>query len=194
MSNFSELQNWLHIVHVCVQWGYEYYICQSAKDTRSKRVPHSRIKVLEEKLQRQIMKCLNYRTPGEVLERHRKRKTTRWTRAVFIFFGNSNSGVWVPLTTSSIKAQSGSCVKVFLKWRLNTLNTQEAPVGRLLVRKHLNYFLLPKILNIPVPQTAQTPFMARRPFFISISFASFISRPALSLHFTQYPVTTSAIY
>ena len=41
------------------------------------KIPRSRIKVLEEKLQRQIMKCLNYRTPGEVLERHRKRKTTR---------------------------------------------------------------------------------------------------------------------
>lgn len=41
------------------------------------KIPRSRIKRLEEKLQRQIMKCLNYRTPGEVLVRHRKRKKTR---------------------------------------------------------------------------------------------------------------------
>ena len=32
------------------------------------------IKKLEEKLQRRIMKCLNYRTPKEILEIHRKRK------------------------------------------------------------------------------------------------------------------------
>lgn len=32
------------------------------------------IQNLEEKLQRQIMKCLDYRTPRETLERHRKRK------------------------------------------------------------------------------------------------------------------------
>ena len=32
------------------------------------------IRKLEEKLQRQIMKCLDYRTPKEVLERYRKRK------------------------------------------------------------------------------------------------------------------------
>jgi transposase, IS30 family len=32
------------------------------------------IKKLEEKLQRRIMKCLNYRTPKEMLEFHRKRK------------------------------------------------------------------------------------------------------------------------
>lgn len=32
------------------------------------------IQKLEEKLQRQIMKCLDYRTPKETLERHRKRK------------------------------------------------------------------------------------------------------------------------
>ena len=32
------------------------------------------IQTLEEKLQRQIMKCLHYRTPKEVLARHRKRK------------------------------------------------------------------------------------------------------------------------
>ena len=41
------------------------------------KIPRSRIKTLEEKLQRQIMKCLKYRTPGEVLARHRKRKTAR---------------------------------------------------------------------------------------------------------------------
>lgn len=32
------------------------------------------IQKLEEKLQRRVMKCLNYRTPKEMLERHRKRK------------------------------------------------------------------------------------------------------------------------
>jgi transposase, IS30 family len=32
------------------------------------------IQKLEDKLQRQIMKCLDYRTPKEILERHRKRK------------------------------------------------------------------------------------------------------------------------
>lgn len=32
------------------------------------------IQKLEDKLQRQIMKCLNYRTPKEILEKHRKRK------------------------------------------------------------------------------------------------------------------------
>ncbi len=32
------------------------------------------IQKLEEKLQRRIMKCLDYRTPKEVLERHRIRK------------------------------------------------------------------------------------------------------------------------
>ena len=36
------------------------------------------IKKLEEKLQRRIMKCLRYRTPGEMLEIHRKRKKKRW--------------------------------------------------------------------------------------------------------------------
>lgn len=41
------------------------------------KVSRPRIRALEEKLQRQIMKCLNYRTPGEVLGRHRKRKKTR---------------------------------------------------------------------------------------------------------------------
>lgn len=35
------------------------------------------IQKLEEKLQRQIMKCLNYRTPKEILEKHRKRKKKR---------------------------------------------------------------------------------------------------------------------
>ena len=32
------------------------------------------IQKLEEKLQRRIMECLNYRTPQEVLDQHRKRK------------------------------------------------------------------------------------------------------------------------
>lgn len=32
------------------------------------------IQKLEDKLQRQIMKCLDYRTPKEILEKHRKRK------------------------------------------------------------------------------------------------------------------------
>ena len=32
------------------------------------------IQKLEEKLQRRIMKCLNYQTPQEILEKHRKRK------------------------------------------------------------------------------------------------------------------------
>ena len=40
-------------------------------------VSRTRIKKLEEKLQRRIMKCLRYRTPTEVLARHRKRKKTR---------------------------------------------------------------------------------------------------------------------
>jgi len=35
------------------------------------------IQKLEEKLQRQIMECLDYRTPQEVLERYRKRKKKR---------------------------------------------------------------------------------------------------------------------
>lgn len=35
------------------------------------------IQKLEDKLQRQIMKCLNYRTPKEILEKHRKRKKKR---------------------------------------------------------------------------------------------------------------------
>lgn len=38
------------------------------------RYSHRFIKKLEEKLQRRIMKCLNYRTPKEMLELHRKRK------------------------------------------------------------------------------------------------------------------------
>lgn len=37
------------------------------------------IRKLEEKLQRRIMKCLNYRMPHEVLALHRKRKQKRWT-------------------------------------------------------------------------------------------------------------------
>lgn len=41
------------------------------------KISRSRIKQLEARLQRQIMKCLDYRTPVEVLERHRKRKKTR---------------------------------------------------------------------------------------------------------------------
>ena len=40
-------------------------------------VPRSRIRTLESKLQRQIMKCLDYRTPAEVLARHRKRTKAR---------------------------------------------------------------------------------------------------------------------
>lgn len=39
------------------------------------------------------------------------------------------------------------------------------------------------ILKIFVPQTGQMPWVAGRPFFIVICFASFISREAL--HFTQ---------
>lgn len=41
------------------------------------KIPHSRIKILEGKLQRQIMKCLGYRTPSEVLVAYRKRKKLR---------------------------------------------------------------------------------------------------------------------
>lgn len=41
------------------------------------KIPRSRIRALEAKLQRQIMKCLAYRTPGEVLSRRRKRQKTR---------------------------------------------------------------------------------------------------------------------
>lgn len=41
------------------------------------KVSRSHIRSLEEKLQRQIMKCLNYRTPGEVLDRYRRKKKTR---------------------------------------------------------------------------------------------------------------------
>jgi hypothetical protein len=39
------------------------------------------------------------------------------------------------------------------------------------------------ILNIFVPQVGQTPWVAGLPFFIVISFGSFISR--LALHLTQ---------
>jgi hypothetical protein len=45
------------------------------------------------------------------------------------------------------------------------------------------YLALP-ILNIFVPQVGQTPWVAGLPFFIVISFVSFISR--LALHLTQY--------
>lgn len=38
------------------------------------RYSRAYIKKLEEKLQRRIMKCLNHRTPKEMIERHRKRK------------------------------------------------------------------------------------------------------------------------
>lgn len=41
------------------------------------KIPRSRIRTLEEKLQRQIMECLDYRTPAEVLALHRKRTRTR---------------------------------------------------------------------------------------------------------------------
>lgn len=41
------------------------------------RIPRSRIKALEEKLQRRIMRCLDYHTPAEVLALHRKLKETR---------------------------------------------------------------------------------------------------------------------
>ena len=41
------------------------------------KVSRRRISQLEEKLQRRIMKCLKYRTPVEILARHRKRKKTR---------------------------------------------------------------------------------------------------------------------
>ena len=41
------------------------------------------------------------------------------------------------------------------------------------------------ILKIFVPQTGQSPWVAGRPFFMVIGFASLISREAL--HFTQYP-------
>jgi hypothetical protein len=41
----------------------------------------------------------------------------------------------------------------------------------------------PPILNILVPQTGQTPWVAGLPFFIVILVASFISR--FALHLTQ---------
>lgn len=41
------------------------------------KIPRSRIKALEAKLQRQIMKCLGFKTPAEVLVAHRKRKKAR---------------------------------------------------------------------------------------------------------------------
>lgn len=58
--------------------------------------------------------------------------------------------------------------------------TKNAPGGRF-----FEAYFLPKILNILVPQVTQVPFIAIRPFFISTSSASFISR--FSLHLTQYP-------
>jgi transposase, IS30 family len=48
-----------------------------AKGSDISKVSKTVIKNLEAKLQRRIMKCLNYLTPAEVLERHRKRKRTR---------------------------------------------------------------------------------------------------------------------
>jgi hypothetical protein len=48
------------------------------------------------------------------------------------------------------------------------------------------------ILKILVPHTGQMPWVAGRPFFIVIAFASLISREAL--HFTQYPVATGHLH
>lgn len=48
------------------------------------------------------------------------------------------------------------------------------------------------ILKIFVPHTGHTPWVAGRPFFIVIAFASLISREAL--HFTQYPVATGHLH
>jgi cytochrome c biogenesis factor len=45
--------------------------------------------------------------------------------------------------------------------------------------------LLPKILNITVPQVGHLPLIARRPFFIVSSTPLMIS--FLALHLTQYP-------
>jgi|GEM_PF-1011891 len=47
------------------------------------------------------------------------------------------------------------------------------------------------ILNMPVPQVGQVPFMALRPFAMVTSAASFMSR--FALHFTQYASTAAAI-
>lgn len=44
------------------------------KGSNISRLSRRYIQKLEEKLQRRIMKCLNYLTPREVLEKHRKRK------------------------------------------------------------------------------------------------------------------------
>lgn len=41
---------------------------------------HSYVQKLEERLQRQIMKCLNYHTPGEVLAKHRGRIKKRYKK------------------------------------------------------------------------------------------------------------------
>ena len=63
----------------------------------------------------------------------------------------------------------------------------------LIAFKHNAYFL-PRIRYIPVPQTEQVPFIARRspPFpGMVTSTGSFISR--FCLHLTQYPITGSAI-
>lgn len=47
------------------------------KGTDLSRYTRTFIQKLEEKLQRQIMKCLVYRTPKEILERHREQKKKR---------------------------------------------------------------------------------------------------------------------
>ncbi len=47
---------------------------------------------------------------------------------------------------------------------------------------------LPPILKIFVPHTGQRPWVAGRPFFMVICFASLISREVL--HLTQYPFAT----
>jgi len=48
------------------------------------------------------------------------------------------------------------------------------------------------ILKIFVPHTGQSPWVAGRPFFMVIGFASLISREAL--HFTQYPEATPHLH
>jgi hypothetical protein len=52
-----------------------------------------------------------------------------------------------------------------------------------------NYF--PPILNIVVPQTSQTAFVAFLPFFMVTSCASFPS--LLALHFTQYIIFITSV-
>jgi hypothetical protein len=49
----------------------------------------------------------------------------------------------------------------------------------------------PKILNITVPQVGHLPLIALRPFFITSSTPSAISR--LALHLTQYPSAISKL-